>query len=274
MGLLFEPIAHPKPGGVSRCRGHGDKDLMLYAKTFLPVVRGCMAACRGECRGFIARGLREYYDLAGKVASTNLNLGSLILLLPVCRASTNRGVVGDVLREASELVAGCDSREDAEAYYDILSSLKISHLGSYEGPLPSVGSGNYPSGLLSVLEHTRWDHVHRELLNGYPLTYEAFKRIVERGVGEESIVEAILFMLADHGDTLIGRKYGWRSYLRAKREAKLALHYARRAGLEAAVSWLDNLWRSRGWNPGSILDIVAVASGLAYAVELGLLVEG
>lgn len=274
MGLLLEPLAHPKPGAVTRCSRHPDKDIVSYAKSLYPALRACEASCRGDCRGFMARGFKAYRSLISRVAGTNLNLGSLLLLLPVCRASREEGVVGLLLKRASEEVVACDSRESGVEYYRLLEGLGVSHLGRYEGPLPSVGSGEYPTGLVPVLHHTRWDHVHREVLEGYPLTRTALKIILNGGVGEESIIEAVLILLAEYGDTLIGRKYGWRAYKRAMHEARVALSIAQHSGLHLAVSWLDKLWRSRGWNPGSVLDIVALASGLAYAVELGVLVEG
>ncbi|MCE4618563.1 MAG: triphosphoribosyl-dephospho-CoA synthase [Desulfurococcales archaeon] len=274
LGLLFEPLAHPKPGAVTRCTSHRDKDIMIYAKTLYPVIRSCQIACTGECRSFMARGLREYAKLLQRITGTNPNLGSLLLLLPLCRASNSTGVVEDLLKEASELVVACDSRETAKAYYDLLSSLGVSHLGRYEGPLPSVGSNSYPTGLLPILEFTKWDHVHRELLNGYPITYEAYRMIRNEGLSEESIIKTVLTLLSKYGDTLIGRKYGWRAYKRAIREAREALRYSEKLGIATAIAWLDRIWRERGWNPGAILDIVAVASGLSYAVELGLLVEG
>jgi triphosphoribosyl-dephospho-CoA synthetase len=31
-----------------------------------------------------------------------------------------------------------------------------------------------------------------------------------------------------------------------------------------AVEWLDRLWRPRGWNPGAVLDVMAVALGLLF----------
>lgn len=274
IGLLLEPLAHPKPGGVTRCKPHHDKDILLYAKSLYPVLSACSAACRGECRGFMARGLREYRRLLPRITRSNLNLGSLMLLLPICRAVRESDSVVGALSTAAVLVASCDSREAAVEYYEALSDLGVSHLGRYTGPLPSVGSGHYPEGLTQILIHTRWDHVHRELLEGYPLTHKAFRIILERGLREESITLAVLRLLSEHGDTLIGRKYGWRAYLKAMEEARLALAYSERAGVAEAAAWLDALWRGRGWNPGSTLDIVAVAAGLAYGVEMGLLIEG
>ncbi len=275
-GLVLEPLAHPKPGGVTRCKSHPDKDVYDFVMGVYPALKACMAACSGECRGFIGRGLNSYIKSVTRVSKTNIQLGSVLLLLPLCRALHDSSTPGDLFSNASKLVVACDSFESGKAYYDALSLLGASHLGRYEGAVPSVGSGEYPPGLVPALEASRWDHVHNELLSGYPLTAEAYKIMLDRiddGI-EEAILAAILELLASHGDTLIARKWGMSAYLKALREARYAKELSLRHGVRASLEYLDNLWRRRGWNPGAVLDIVGVASGIVYSVLIGELVEG
>ena len=74
----------------------------------------------------------------------------------------------------------------------------------------------------------------------------------------------ILELLARYGDTLIARRHGWRAMLRAMSEAKITLVQAKGGSLAGAVRRLREEWRSRGWTPGAILDIVAAGLGLYY----------
>jgi len=272
-GLAAEPIVHPKPGAVTRLRAHPDKDAYTFVAGASAASAACAAACRGGCEGFMARGLEAYMrGLRGLGVRTNLQLGSVLLLLPLCRAAS-AGRVPRIFDEATRLVYECTGPEDAAAYYGVLEQFRPAHLGRLEkAPVPGVGEGR-PPRLVEVLRYARWDHVHRELLEGYPLARRAYRVIMEGGgpLREEAVLSAILDLLAGHGDTLIAAKWGWAAYKRALEEARLA---RARGSPREALEWLDGEWRGRGWNPGSVLDIVAVALGVALAVGQGLLVEG
>jgi len=198
----------------------------------------------------------------------------VLLILPLCRALPHAGTPREAAWLASRLVREYTGREDAVAYYRLLEALAPSHLGRYEGPVPAVGSGEYPDSLVDALEAASWDLVHGEILNAYPATLEAYEVIVARGgpFNEEALLAALLRVLAEHGDTLIARKWGLRAYKTALREAReaAAAHPGPREALEA----LDRLWRPRGWSPGAALDVVAAAAGLAAAAQAGFLSRG
>ena len=274
MGALLEPLAHPKPGAVTRCLGHSDKNIFDFAESFYYVYSACRASAIGDCKGFIARGIREYLPLAR--ARGNIQAGTLMLLLPLCRAVQETSMYPALLQEASRLIVECDSPESARLYYRLLEEAGVSHLGVYEGPVPSVGSGRYPGSLWEALWAARWDLVHRELLYGYPIVGEASRVVLSRlrAGWEEAILWALLSILARHGDTLIAHKYGWRAYKKALWEARHALQIASGRGVRGALEYLDSLWRPRGWSPGAALDIVAAATGVAYAIRAGVLIEG
>jgi triphosphoribosyl-dephospho-CoA synthase len=267
-GLYLEPIVHPKPGAVTPLKPHSDKGVVDFIVNASIAEVALYEACTWRSRGLIspiARGLKVYRALASKLGlETNIALGSLILALPLATALSSKGgaPVGEIAREAHSIVVNETGSEEAVEYYKLLEFFKPSHLGSYSGPVPSVGSG-YPNSFTDILKVASWDLVHRELLEGYPVTLEAFNMLVE---GEASIVESflttLLELLARHGDTLIASKYGFTSYKRVKKEALEALRMSSRDGVYEAVEWLDSLWRPRGWNPGAILDVMAVALGL------------
>ena len=271
-GSRVEPLVEPKPGGVSRCRPHSDKGVLEFEVSSIALAVAAHETCikaSESCRSSIAYGFSVYRRLHSMtLPRTNMYLGLLLLLLPLSATLGMRGFDGvhGLLNSAKSVVRHCTGPEEAREYYALLEYLHPSHLGTYKGAIPGVGSG-YPDSFIQVLEVARWDYTHRELLEGYPLSLEAYD-IVRRGFEglEERVLNAILEMLARHGDTLIASKFGWAAYKKALSEARLAMSLSERVGVKRSLEWLDSLWRPRGWNPGSIYDIVAVGIGL-YMLE-------
>ncbi len=269
-GLVLEPLVDPKPGAVTRLRGHSDKDAFSYGVGSLAGVEACFMACQGWCEGVVARALEAYLrGLRSLRVGVNLQLGSVLLLAPLCNRIPYVSSVGELLEEGSRCARGL-GKADAQAYYKALEELGVGHLGRYEGRIPGVGSGSYPQSFLDVLKAGSWDHVHRELLEGYPLTKGAVEVILSHGGPgrEEALIEALAWLISEHGDTLIASKYGWSAYKRSLWEARVAVKlWGARRGLEL----LDREWRMRGWNPGAALDILAVATGVSILAWRGLL---
>ena len=269
-GLVVEPLVDPKPGAVTRLRGHPDKDAFSYGVGSLAGIEACFTACQGGCEGVVARALHAYLrGLRSLGVRVNLQLGSILLLAPLCNRVPHVSSVNELLEEGSRCARSL-GRADARAYYRALEELGVGHLGRYEGRVPGVGSGSYPESFLEVLRAGSWDHVHRELLEGYPLTRAAVEIILSHGgpAREEALIEALAWLLQEHGDTLIASKYGWSAYKRSLWEARVAVRlWGARGGLE----WLDGEWRRRGWSPGAVLDILAAATGVSMLAWRGLL---
>jgi len=267
-GLYVEPIIHPKPGAVTILRPHADKDVLLFAEhasiAEVALYEACMWAYRG-LKSPIARGLSVYRGLVEKFGiKTNVALGSVLLATPIAVALSRMfgAPVSSIVGEARRVVYEETGSEEAAEYYRLLEYFKPSHLGRYTGPIPGVGEG-YARSFVEVLRVASWDLVHRELLEGYPVTLQAYNIIASRREPlPELFLRTLLELLATHGDTLIAAKYGFTAYRRAKAEALEALKRASEWGVYEAVEWLDRLWRPRGWNPGAVLDILAVTLGL------------
>ncbi|MEM0340093.1 MAG: triphosphoribosyl-dephospho-CoA synthase [Acidilobaceae archaeon] len=270
IGLYLEPLLHPKPGAVTLFKSHRDKnikDFMLHASIAQTAL---FKACHASRAGYnpLVVGLRSYRsDLSSLGLKKNIALGSMLLLLPLATAlsaSKNDLSLETLCSKAREFVMKYDGEEVAKEYYLVLELLRPSHLGSYEGPIPGVGSGKHPESLTSVLEIAKWDIVHRELLEGYPIALKtAFKLNIE-GLKRRVLLKTLLELLASEGDTLIAAKYGWIAYKKALAEARLALWLSQKVGVLRTLRWLDSLWRPRGWSPGAVLDVLATAIGLAW----------
>lgn len=280
-GMVIEPLVELKPAGVTRFRAYQGMDLWDFVEHAAVsqgiLVEGCIRTWVSGCRGSLAFMMKRYLEeVASKTAGRNIAYGSFMLLAPLSMAL---GLTGGVLdspvelaREASSIVDGCTGVEESRLHVKILATLRPSHLGRYEGPLPDVGadSGGSKLGFPALLRMASWDHVHREIVSGYKLSLEAYgiiSREVGRGAGfEEAVALALLSLLARYGDTLIYQKYGGMAYRLSIMEARHTLERARNVGVELAVSELARSWRSRGWNPGAIYDIIAVAIGF-YMID-------
>jgi len=266
LGALLEPLAHPKPGAVTRVQGQADKGIFDFALHHEAVERGAIRACVSAAEGSedpIADGLEAYLEALEELGlRTNVGLGQALLIVPLAAASPGRPGVRALCERASELVRRSTPRASA-AYYRALAALAPSHLGRYRGPLPDVSQGAPSVGLGEVLGLVD-DLVSQEAVNGYRLTlraYELMRGRLTEGV-EEAISGAFLWLASSTPDSLLARSRGARASLIAMAEASLL-------GAEE----LDRAWRSRGWNLGSLLDIVAAAASL-ISYELHVKLKG
>ncbi|MEN2999775.1 MAG: triphosphoribosyl-dephospho-CoA synthase [Acidilobaceae archaeon] len=263
LGLYYEPSLHPKPGAVTPLAPHRDKDFLDFVYNASLIELSLMESCR---RASISAGLRKYRELAVAAGlRTNVALGSALLHIPLSSVLREGLSPPEQLARRAHYMVTEGGEEEAREYYLLLETFRPSHLGRYEGPVPSVGSG-YPRSFASVLRAASWDMVHRELLSGYKLSLGVLRELRGEGPLKSKALRALLLLLSEHGDTLIGSKYGFAAYKKVKEEAREALLLSERVGEEKAVGWLDELWRSRGWNPGAALDVLSVSISL-YSYE-------
>ncbi len=273
MGPKLEPLLHPKPGAVTRFLEHKDKNVIDFCEHTLLIemamARAFLVSKSETLKDPISEGLKEYLSaLKMFKVKENIALGTALLHIPLAAALGDIAYPAEPLKlvkRASSLALG--SKNGGKVYYEILELLHPSHLRKYEGPIPAVGKG-YPKSLSEVLRSASWDHVHSELIRGYPLSIKAFlaieRNLKEKNGLEEAILKVLLKMLSENGDTLILAKYGIRAYQRAIEDSKIALFLSNKIGVRRALEELDRDWRAKGWNPGAILDIVSVGISLFY----------
>lgn len=269
-GPTLEPLFHPKPAAVTRIEGHEDKDVLDFGVHASILTRSMMEACIAK-EEKLAAGLGVYKKLLEKLGvRRNIAVGTTLLMLPLAAALSESAELlsaRELARFASKIAVNAGP-ETTRAYYDVLNLVKPSHLRRYRGYVPAVGDkGPFP-GFREVLRAASWDLIHSELLDGYKRTLVVLERLGDKPLSprelEEKALIELLRLLADYGDTLILAKWGMRAYTRAKLEARAALSLAEKVGVYEAIDWLDSLWRPRRWNPGAVLDIVAVAIGLYF----------
>ncbi len=264
LGSIIEPLAHPKPGAVTRLLPQADKDVFDFALHSAAVSSALLASCEASASGEpdpVAEGLRAYrLALASLGLTRNVGLGQALITVPLAAALPISGPRPEEIARAATGIALRSTREASAEYYRLLRLLSPGHLGRYRGPLPDVGSGEPGLGLGELLRAVRWDLVASEVTGGYPVTLRALNLIViEGGVGDRQVAEALTLVLAGAGDTLIARRWGLRAYLASRAEV---IVYAGLHGAHKAMELLDRPWRARGWSPGAALDVVAAAIGL------------
>ncbi|WP_062662097.1 triphosphoribosyl-dephospho-CoA synthase [Aeropyrum camini] len=219
-GAVLEPYIHPKPGGVTPYVSEGGKsfgDFILHASLSSTIVAwGCLKAKERGPSGVIASVKERYLKEVAPRFKGNIAYGTFMLMAPlsVATALSASGEPEVLARVAREIIYCCTGRRESLLHYSILRRLAPSHLGRYAGKLPDVTSGD-TSGIPPyplLLKLNSWDMVHRELAEGYPLALEAYKRSLDKVIEgrsiEEALLEALLKLLADHGDTLIYQNWG------------------------------------------------------------------
>jgi len=264
-GLFIEPAVHPKPGAVTRLKGHRDKSFMdfLYNNSIAATVlsKACWEASLGRLTCIYGRAFRELAGFYRRYMRTNTSMGSWFLHLPLAVALGVYGPVPvpDLASRAARILRSVSEPCDTQGYYRLLATIAPSHLGRLYHSLPDALSG-HNGGMPRLWDVVAYaastDIVHREVVVGYSESITRYRRMVElaESMGlEEAASTVFLEMMASIPDTLIRRKYGTRASLRVREMAKLVVR---------GVSSIDELdWFMRGmdYNAGSLLDILSVA---------------
>ncbi len=263
---LFE-VSALKPGNVNRLHDFHDtrfEDFLLSAVAIGPAFGHVLEVGIGET---VLRAVRD----TRRVVQVNTNLGMILLLAPLARAS---GQVGGPLRERLGQVLAALTVADARAVYEAIRVVAPGGLGRAEAQDVS----QEPTLTLReamALAAAR-DRVASEYATGYEVTFErtlpCLAQARRQGFGwPEAIAEAFLTVLAAVPDTLIARKEGTAVAEQVSSFARevLAAGNAGSAARAQAVAALDAELRVRGnrLNPGTTADLVAAATFVALAEE-------
>ncbi|MFC7201673.1 triphosphoribosyl-dephospho-CoA synthase [Halospeciosus flavus] len=270
LALLLEVAGTPKPGNVDRERDVDDLHFEHFLAGAVGTQKGLRLAAGGTPVG-------EAFEAAvagmSDQSGGNTQFGCLLLLVPLVRATTQRGLAP----ESAAHVVEHTTVADAADFY-----CAFEHVDVYvDDPPEDMGTLDVRRGsdavpelerrgltLYDVMERSApADGVAAEWVNGFERTFETADRI-ESGQGPvtDRAADAFLALLAEEPDTLVAKRHG-RETAREVRERAAELHEeSERADRDDVREFADELVE-RGVNPGTTADLVA--AGLYVALERG-----
>lgn len=253
IACIWEATAR-KPGNVHRYRDFADTtypDFLLSAAAIAPAMT---AACQHRVGVTVLEAVRA----TRRLASTNTNLGIVLLLAPLASVPPKDELRGGVER----VLAGLDV-EDARRVYE---AIRLASPGGL-GRAPEQDVRTEPTQTLRQVMALAADRdlVARQYANGFTDVFEegvpALLMGLERsGSLEGAIVFAHLHLLAHQPDTLIARKRGWDEAQEASWRAGAVLDagWPRTPASWGALEEFDAWLRAEGHtrNPGATADLL------------------
>jgi triphosphoribosyl-dephospho-CoA synthase len=263
LACLWEATAR-KPGNVHRFRDFADVtylDFVASAAAIAPVFDAlAVAAAQGTAELYsvgllVLEGVRQ----TRKVASTNTNLGILLLLAPLAKAAPPVGSRAAVLHVLETLTV-----RDAEYAYDAIRLASSGGLGRVKDQdVHQPPTQDLRQAMMLAADH---DLIARQYANGFQEVFEAGIPALQRGLGEmlsreNAIIHCHLQLLARYPDGLIARKCGPAVAQEASRGAAQVINagWPHTAAGRGAIAAFDAWLRADGHrrNPGTTADLVA-----------------
>jgi triphosphoribosyl-dephospho-CoA synthase len=254
LSVLLE-ISARKPGNVHRFLDFPDLHFIDLAASAHAIQEPMN---RAHERG-VGQTILDAVEATRRVVATNTNLGTVILLAPLC-----------AVRDAEDFAVGLPrvleglSLADSQCAFRAIRLADPASLG--ESPTEDVWSEPSVTLLEAMTLAADRDLVARQYVNHYrevrEIVYPELRLGLRSGEPLESaIVRAGLTLLAAHPDSLIARKRG----------SEMAAHIsnlANKALAGGSIAALDDLLRGdRSLNPGTTADLVA--AGLYFALSDG-----
>ncbi len=269
MACVLE-VSALKPGNVNRLHDFPDlrfEDFLLSAVAIGPAMK---AAGRCSVGNIIWQAIRDTHTLV----STNTNLGIILLLAPLVKASSDYYHLAsphvspdlEQLQRHLSIVLEKLSVEDARLAYRAIRHAVAGGLGRAEQA--DVSEEPEITLLQAMALAQERDSVAREYVTGFEVTfttgYPALQNafLVTHNLST-AIVQAFLTLLASVPDTLISRKRGEEV---AREVSQWAADALAKGGVmtsqgQAALEALDQKLRDEGHtlNPGTSADLTAAA---------------
>jgi triphosphoribosyl-dephospho-CoA synthase len=261
-----QEVCAPKPGNVNRLHDFADtrfEDFVLSAVAIGPAM---LEADRLGVGQLIRRAVQDTRQLV----QSNTNLGIILLLAPLARASRSSGAV----RENMRRILAALSVDDARHAY---AAIRLAQPGGM-GQAAEADVAAEPSiTLYQAMELAQErDTIAREYVTDFALTFEvgypalrAAWQVTDQPA--QAIVQCYLTLLANVPDTLIARKRGTETAAEVSRRAAeaLALGGALTAHGQEALADLDHRLRDERHtlNPGTTADLTTAALFLFLLCE-------
>jgi len=258
LACLIEAGA-PKPGNVSPGRHFHDTRYEDFVASAVAIGPALAAAGRQSVGSTVLHAVTA----TSEWASSNTNLGMILLLAPLARAALHaQGALRDELRE----VLVTTTVTDATEVYDAIRIARPGGLGS--SPSEDVAAAPTVTLREAMLLAAGRDSIAREYATDFAATFDigvpALRAARSAGLGwSEATVETFLRLLATMPDTLIARKLGRAAAAgvsRRAREVEDAGGVRTEDGREALEAFDDELRSpNNAYNPGTTADLTCAA---------------
>jgi triphosphoribosyl-dephospho-CoA synthase len=258
LACLWEASAR-KPGNVHRFQDFVDVTYLDFIASAVAIGRVFSAVGDHECAPGVGAMVLEGVRSTRTVTTTNTNLGILLLLAPLAKASHGIGYPAGVLQVLEELTVA-----DADSVYQAIRLAAPAGLGR----APEQDVSQPPTRTLRQVMALAADRdlVARQYVNGFEEVLQVGVPSLQHGLEEtggleDAIIACHLDLLAHYPDSLIARKCGLAVAQEASRCAALVLGAGglrTSAGL-GAIAEFDGWLRADGHrrNPGTTADLVA-----------------
>ncbi|MEM3607919.1 MAG: triphosphoribosyl-dephospho-CoA synthase [Candidatus Bathyarchaeia archaeon] len=290
LAMLLEVSGYPKPGNVHRTgdfKGTRFEHFLASASALHPVWR--MGAQRGLNLSMGARRLvygdlilKGCREMMGWQRGGNTSLGVILLLTPMSLAAGLSArlsqLTAPTLRENISKVLDLGTYHDTLYIYRAIREVSPGGIGGAseldvmsEDSLEEISRRRLTPLDVFRISASR-DSISREWVTGYSITfttgYPTFMEELECcGDVNVAVVDTFLRILAEHPDTLIARKVGFKAALKISRMAGRIL---REGGLKTIkgsrmTRRFDNTLRRKGnlFNPGATADLTCSSIGVA-----------
>lgn len=262
---LIEASAYPKPGNVTPKEGFADlrySDFRKAAHAIVPAIRDAAEGRPlGECVLHAIEDTRE-------VCGSNVNLGIVLLLVPLAAAGKDAKSAGELSKRATENVL----KSSVEDSLDFLRAVRVAEPFLPEHVLDArerktereVTKGKITFARLMRIS-SKSDMVATELLNGFQKSMFVYGNFSGKKITNGLVCQAYLRLLSKFRDTLVEKKHGKKKALWVKRRAREALALGgvwTEQGLREVLKF-DRELREGGINPGSTADILCAGIFLA-----------
>lgn len=247
-------VSAPKPGNVHRSADFDDlcfQDFIDSAIAIGPVFDKASSLSLGEL-------VLQAITATQAVVSTNTNLGLVLLMAPIAKASDAVELASGIRDVLENLTA-----DDAQMVYQAINLAHSTALGT-EDELDVAAEP--PDSLLAAMELARdRDMIARQYVTGFD---ELLNRIAPRLMESmnqydesEAIVRTHVWCMSEYPDSLIARKRGIDAAEASRSLAQAAVDAADEAEYWRLVSDLDFWLRCDGHarNPGTTADLIGAA---------------
>ena len=258
LACLLEASA-PKPGNVSPGRHFAD----LRYEDFLAAAAAIGEPLAGAAVQPLGVTIRLATEATRRWARSNVNLGIVLLLVPLVRAASQSGVADE---RSVRAVLDQTTVDDAREVYAAIRLAAPGGLGQVESQDVALDPDQTLVDVMRLAAER--DGIAREYATGFETTFTigapAIARARRDGLEwDDAVVETYLTLLAAAPDTHIARRGGVQlaADVRQRAQGVMAAGGVRSAAGRAAIDEFDRALRDPDHtaNPGTTADLTAAA---------------